>query len=433
MRTQAISLACMLLLLSAHAFGQWIHFNGPGTTGTSCFATNGAALYAGDLSDGVFRSTDSGTTWVPVNSGLTLKWINVLLTDGTSMYVGTDGAGVFRSTDGGMNWTAPLQGLPKPARTTSLAVLGSSLFAGMMGMGLYSSTDKGAIWVKVQTGFPDSYIYALAVMDRNIYAGTSGGVFTSGDSGATWIPVNNGFPKTSDGYYPQVNAFAVVGRNLFAVTSNWNVSGGVYLSTDNGTSWTAASNGLPKGQAGYYPSVNALAPSGVNLFAGTEPKMYGEGSGVFLSTDSGTSWSEVDTGLTEKDVFALAVSGNNLFAANRYHGQSTGTGFWRRPLSEVTTSVEPPYRTAFHFSLGQNYPNPFNPSTSIKYELPKTSEVRLSVYDMLGREVSVLVNERRDAGVHDAKFDAAGLSSGVYFYRLQAGDFIQTRKLLLVR
>jgi hypothetical protein len=85
------------------------------------------------------------------------------------------------------------------------------------------------------------------------------------------------------------------------------------------------------------------------------------------------------------------------------------------------------------YALRQAYPNPFNPSTTIKYELPKSSEVRLIVFDMLGREVSVLVNERRDAGVHEVKFDGRGLSSGVYFYRLQAGDFVQTKKLLLMQ
>ena len=80
--------------------------------------------------------------------------------------------------------------------------------------------------------------------------------------------------------------------------------------------------------------------------------------------------------------------------------------------------------------LEQNYPNPFNPSTTIKYALPQSAMVRLSVYDMLGREVSVLVNERRDAGVHEVKFDGSNLASGVYFYRLKAGEFVQTKKLL---
>jgi hypothetical protein len=85
------------------------------------------------------------------------------------------------------------------------------------------------------------------------------------------------------------------------------------------------------------------------------------------------------------------------------------------------------------FSLAQNYPNPFNPSTVIRYQVPEAGDVKLVVVDMLGREVAVLVNERRSAGVHEVTFDGAGLPSGVYFYRLQAGDVAQTRKLLLVR
>jgi hypothetical protein len=83
-------------------------------------------------------------------------------------------------------------------------------------------------------------------------------------------------------------------------------------------------------------------------------------------------------------------------------------------------------------TLEQNYPNPFNPSTTIAYGLPVATEVKLGVYDVLGREVSVLVQEKRSAGVHKVTFEGRGLSSGVYFYRLTAGNFIQTRKLLLL-
>ena len=85
------------------------------------------------------------------------------------------------------------------------------------------------------------------------------------------------------------------------------------------------------------------------------------------------------------------------------------------------------------FSLSQNYPNPFNPSTNIKFELPRASQVNLSVFDILGCEVSVLVNDRRDAGVHDVRFDGSTLASAVYFYRLQAGDFVQSKKFLLLK
>jgi hypothetical protein len=83
--------------------------------------------------------------------------------------------------------------------------------------------------------------------------------------------------------------------------------------------------------------------------------------------------------------------------------------------------------------LYQNYPNPFNPSTTIKFELPKSSEVKLSVYDLLGREVSALVNERKTPGSYEVMFDASGLSSGVYLYRLTSGSLVEARKLLLLK
>jgi hypothetical protein len=85
------------------------------------------------------------------------------------------------------------------------------------------------------------------------------------------------------------------------------------------------------------------------------------------------------------------------------------------------------------FSLLQNHPNPFNPSTTIKWQQPETNVVTLKIYDVLGREVTTLVNEELSAGKHDAMFDASRYSSGVYFYQLKAGDFIQTRKMILLK
>jgi Secretion system C-terminal sorting domain len=100
----------------------------------------------------------------------------------------------------------------------------------------------------------------------------------------------------------------------------------------------------------------------------------------------------------------------------------------------LKTPVEPvASRLPHKILLCQNYPNPFNPSTTIKFELPGTSDVRLTVYDMVGREVSVLVNEKREAGVHEVKCDGSNLASGVYFYRLQVGVFAVSRKLLILK
>ena len=86
-----------------------------------------------------------------------------------------------------------------------------------------------------------------------------------------------------------------------------------------------------------------------------------------------------------------------------------------------------------HFSLSQNYPNPFNPSTVIEYSLPKATFVSVRVYDLLGREVGSIVSERQGAGRHEALFNGDGLSSGVYFYRIQTPEFIQAKKMLYMR
>ena len=85
------------------------------------------------------------------------------------------------------------------------------------------------------------------------------------------------------------------------------------------------------------------------------------------------------------------------------------------------------------YNLAQNFPNPFNPTTSIRYSIPKRSNVTLKVYDILGNEVASLVNEEKDQGVYTVSFNAASLSSGIYFYRLQSGTFVETKKMLLLK
>ena len=86
-----------------------------------------------------------------------------------------------------------------------------------------------------------------------------------------------------------------------------------------------------------------------------------------------------------------------------------------------------------NFSLSQNYPNPFNPTTLIKYNIPRLSKVTLSIYDLLGREVERLVDEEKPPGQYEVKFNANRLSSGIYFYRMQAGSFFDTKKLILLK
>jgi hypothetical protein len=166
--------------------------------------------------------------------------------------------------------------------------------------------------------------------------------------------------------------------------------------------------------------ITSLVSAGSNVFAGTYTH------GVFASSDDGASWRSISDGLTDMSVGSLVIKSPNLFAA-------TSSGVWKRPLSEIM-SVSPdrgilPER----YILEQNFPNPFNPSTTIHYGLPNKSHVTLRVFNVLGQLVTTLVNGEQSAGYHEAQFDGSRLASGVYFYRLQAGAYEATKKLLLLR
>jgi hypothetical protein len=288
---------------------------------------------------------------------------------------------------------------------TCFSVLNSNLFAGSDDGGVLLSTNNGTNWIAA--GLTNTSVFALAVIGTNLFAGTWGdGIFLTTDNGTSWTAVNNGLMGT---YF---KCLAVAGTNLFAGTD----AEGVFLSTNNGTSWTAVNNGLTNAL------VSSLTVTGTNLFVGTY------GGGVFLSTNNGTSWTAVNNGLTNTNNWCLVANATDLFAG------TWGDGMWKRPLSEMITSIEPtvtdlPTRSA----LEQNYPNPFNPSTTIRYGLPTRSHMTLAVFNELGQQVATLVRGEQEAGYHEVKFNASRLPSGVYLYRLQAGNHMEVRRALLMK
>jgi hypothetical protein len=123
----------------------------------------------------------------------------------------------------------------------------------------------------------------------------------------------------------------------------------------------------------------------------------------------------------------LLISSFEFTSSGR--GWLTARVFKASPLVPVVADKPAPQR----FVLAQNYPNPFNPSTTISFSLPRTENIALKVYDVLGREVATLVDRREEAGEHSVKWNAEEFASGVYFYQLRAGGFVETRKLLLIR
>lgn len=129
----------------------------------------------------------------------------------------------------------------------------------------------------------------------------------------------------------------------------------------------------------------------------------------------------------------IAVNGESKGLANsswpKYRRNSLNTGYNPDATSVEQTENEVPQ----DYLLSQNYPNPFNPSTTIQFALPKAGVVSLKVYNILGEEVAVLVNKEMNAGFQSINFDASHLSSGLYFYRISAGDFVDVKKILLIK
>jgi hypothetical protein len=278
-------------------------------------------------------STDNGTSWTAVNSGLPYAQVNSLLFSGTNLFAGTSFGGIILSSNNGTSWTSVDSGLTISC-VLALAVSGTNLFAvgnesnpgtSRYGNGVFLSTNNGTSWT--QTSLNNKAIQAIAVSGTNLVVSASSGgrlvdsafVFLSTNNGTNWSAVDTLPP------YTHFNSLVFSGTNLFA--GNYAMNGGVYLSTTTGTSWTPVYSDLTD------LNVHALAVSGVNLFAGTgdHPNV---GGGVFLSTNNGTSWIEVNTGLTNTSVYALTVNGTNLFTG------TNGSGVWRRPLSEMIPTTD---------------------------------------------------------------------------------------------
>ena len=387
---------------------QWVR-TGLDSGIVTSFAQIGPKLFAA-TSDfhGVFVSPNSGNVWTKI--GLTSSSIQALAvsSDGggsVNIFVGTYG-GIFLSTNNGNNWARIDSGFAN-TDVYALVISGANLFAGTPD-GIYTSVDHGGTWTAASSGLTFTWVDALAVSPNgpdgdNLYAGTfGGGVFLSTDTGANWTARNS-----SLGNYC-IKSIVASGASLFIGT--W--GGGIFRSDKNEVTWATANSGLSDLR------VWSLGRSGAILLAGTE-------AGIFRSSDDGNTWTSF--GLANLLVAAITVSGDYVFAG-------TAEGVWRRPLSDLLTELgDQEKEISQRFLLHQNYPNPFNGTTSIRYELPAKSYVTLKVFDLLGREIAELVNATQDIGYKSVQFNSTDLPSGVYFYRLNAGTFTQTEKLMLMK
>jgi photosystem II stability/assembly factor-like uncharacterized protein len=314
----------LALLSSESAAGAGWTSHGPDAR-INALATDPATpgtVYAGTEGGEVFKSTNAGSSWTAVDNGLTDSPVKALVIDPTTsgtLYAGTffdggpPGRGVFKTTDGGTTWSTVNGGLTNLS-VRALAIdpaTPTRLYAGTDGGGMFRSTNAGADWSPVNSGLSTLFVRSLAIDPKTpttLYAGTSasftgvgGGVFKSANEGVTW------------------SSIGLTGRNILALAidpetpSRLYAAGpsGVFKSTDGGTTWNDASTGLTE----RYSVALAIDPGDPDtLFVGTD------GGGVSQSTNAATSWSADNAGLTNLRVWALAIDAVSTLYAGTFAG-----------------------------------------------------------------------------------------------------------------
>ena len=412
---------CIIFAMTSFAifnFGQaqWRHTDTLCTGNVNDLIEANGFLFACS-GNGIYRSSDHGLHWNKTDNGINTKDVHSLGRLGTILFAGTANEGIFFSTSNGAQWNDVSGGLSItnvtgfavfPAKESGdlsvFATFHDTLYDGCV----YRTTDTGSHWSSVSNGITNNDTRSLAVHDSALYVGTMGGVFLSTDEGIVWTPMNSGLNVTY--------IVTLLARDTFLFAGT--MTGGAYRTSNHGNSWEPINNGLTN----TYVNTFAATNTGL-LFAGTG------WSGVFLSTNNGTKWNTVSTGLTTSQINALIVDsgGTYLYAA-------TDDGVWYRPLSDMFTGTSGKNDLApERMELLQNFPNPFNSSTTIHYSLSSTINVKLTMHDVLGREIARLVNEIQTVGWQEIKWNASTVSSGIYFCRLQTGQHQQLMKIAHIK
>jgi photosystem II stability/assembly factor-like uncharacterized protein len=399
---------------------------------------------------------------------------------------------VFRSTDGGENFTTlDTTGLGSFELTCGWAVDTNLIFAGnggAVGAGggnasFYKTTNSGTLWILIgstggTSGFFNGIVFSritpmfgIAESDPPNGLGQPYYVSTTTDGGSTWTEMDPPPPGIL-GAWSCSNSIMVINNQFFGFGVFYGASR-VYMTSDGGANWFIGNLGI----AGNY----------VNGFAFSEDKMRGIAATpmalptISRTSDGGVTWEALNTntGITspnwyspckwipETDICYIGgESGSNGTIAKSIDGGLTweamntsgvmgiahmdfytdGINIYGYAVNiyvmvlklfdvvsvELTSTASPA-----DFVLKQNYPNPFNPSTTITFGIPVKANVVLKVFNSLGEEVAQLVNEEKAAGSYEVEFSAKGgattLPSGIYFYRLQANEFAQVKKMMLLK
>ena len=294
----------------------------------------------------------------------------------------------------------------------------------MGGERIYKTTDN-VNWTITNNGnaLDGNAMSAMAASHQDedvVYATSSpkvtrSNVYRTNNGGDSWINITGSLPDR----FPTDISVDPNNDDIAYITFGGFGSSHVYKTTDAGANWIDIGIGLPDIPT-WAVTVDPDFPD--HIYVGNE-------LGVFQSLDGGSTWENINGNLPDATfAFDLVISTSNRKLRVATHGN----GVYQTDLTTVVSTDEDP-STPEAFTLEQNFPNPFNPSTTIRYNLRESGQVRLEVFDVNGRQVATLVDGNQASGAHSVVFDARGLASGTYIYRLQLGAQVLTRKMTLIK
>ncbi len=320
-------------------------------------------------------------------------------------------------------WTV----IPSPT-THNLNGVGSSLDGSLLvavgdAGAIVRSTDYGLTWELVNPpGQVDLiWVYINSYLEDYIQVSGHDGVYRTFNGGTTWEEITLGgaglSKRTGSAHGFSINRLYHQDDNNAYVIAD----GGIIIKTIDDFFTTE-----------FQDASTSENLEDIYFISPDSGFVIGENGTARLTVDGGTQWTE------DPDITAL-LDGANMRGISAIDGEyaivfgDSGLSITVARDSSIFTSVGSEQEIVTEYRLFQNYPNPFNPGTTIKYSVPRANHVTLKVYDIIGREVATLVDEKLNAGRHEKEFDATGLPSGVYFYKLTAGDFTATKKFVLLK
>ncbi|MCW8824594.1 MAG: T9SS type A sorting domain-containing protein [Ignavibacteriaceae bacterium] len=397
-------------------------------------ASNSLAYYGGAQDNGTSRTLDGGIdNWQHIYGGDGF-YVLVDFTNPNIIYAESQYGNLGKSTNGGNNFSLATTGISgsEPTNWDTPVIMDPNnnniLYYGTDY--LYRTTNSADNWTKISPKLTDytsgsrlGTITTIAVAPTNsdvIYVGSDDShVWVSSDNGTTWNEISDGLPIR------WVSRIAVdpTNENIVYVTFNglkWrDPQSHVFRSTDMGTTWSDISSNLPDAPVDAF-AVDPVDPS--RLYLGNDVGMY-------VSFNSGQSWWVLGEGLP-----VLPIGDIEIHPATRELVAGTyGRSMYKIDLNLIPSNIESSEPVVSGFNLEQNYPNPFNPSTKIKYTITQTSNVVIKVFDILGNDITTLVNEEKPAGNYEVDFKATDLASGIYLYKLITNEFSETKKMILLK